>query len=134
MPARDALELSQSALAGNDTIDIATLRERIRERYPEAAPLPDHPELNRLLDEAGYDWIWDPATVQYRARRPSTGISSEYVPRSATQFIRRTHDVPPSERDDFATARDTDTSSRSRLPSGVPSSSLPVLRLPRRHR
>src|SRR5207244_13016043 len=41
MPARDALELSHSALAGSDSISIQEFRDRVRDRYPEAAPLPD---------------------------------------------------------------------------------------------
>ena len=48
------LELSQSALAGGGAISIDDLRDRVRERYPEAAPLPDRPALDDLLREAAY--------------------------------------------------------------------------------
>ena len=107
MSARDALELSQSALAGADAIAIADLRDRLRDRYPEAAPLPEHPELDGLLDAAGYDWKWDDAapSTALPAPAPTSPASSS---RSATQLFRRTHDVPPAERDDFETARDTE--------------------------
>jgi hypothetical protein len=33
-------------------------RERVRGRFPEAAPLPSRPELDRLLDEAGAERVW----------------------------------------------------------------------------
>jgi serine/threonine protein kinase len=108
MAVRDALELSQSALAGADAIAIPELRARLRDRYPEAAPLPDRPELDGVLAHAGYDWTWDPAAGLYRAPRVATDISSSYVPRSATLLVRRTYDVPPSERDDYETALDTE--------------------------
>jgi len=105
---RAALELSQSALAGADAISIDDLRDRVRDRYPEAAPLPDRPALDDLLREAAYDWTWDPAASLYRAPRPSTDASSTYAPRSATRLTPRFHEVPLSERDDFEIARDTE--------------------------
>ena len=108
LPPRDALELSQSALAGADAIAIQDLRDRVRERYPEAAPLPDRPALDDLLREAAYDWTWDDAASRYRAPRPSTDVSTTYAHRSATRLTPRFHEVPPSERDDFETARDTE--------------------------
>jgi serine/threonine protein kinase len=108
LPARAALELSQSALAGADDIKIQDLRDRVRERYPEAAPLPDRPALDDLLREAAYDWSWDDTAGLYRAPRPSTDASTTYAPRSATRLTPRFYEVPPSERDDFETARDTE--------------------------
>ena len=109
LPPRDALELSQSALAGADAIAIQDLRDRVRERYPEAALLPDRPALDDLLREAAYDWTWDAVASLYRAPRPSsTEASTTYAHRSATRLTPRFHEVPPSERDDFETARDTE--------------------------
>ena len=105
---RDALELSQSALAGADTISVQSLRDRVRERYPESVPLPDRPVLDDLLRDAGYDWTWDPAASRYCAPRPSTDASSSYAPRSATRFTPRFHEVPLAEREDFEIARDTE--------------------------
>ena len=109
LPPRDALELSQSALAGVDTISIQDLRDRVRERYPEASPLPDRPALDGLLREAAYDWTWDAAAALYRAPRPSsTAASTTFAPRSATRLTPRFYEVPPAEREDFETARDTE--------------------------
>jgi serine/threonine protein kinase len=106
---RNALELSQSALAGADAISIEDLHKRVRERYPDAAPLPDRPALDDVLREAAYDWTWDPAASLYRAPRPSsTDASTTYGPRSATRLTPRIYDVPPSEREDFETASDTE--------------------------
>jgi serine/threonine protein kinase len=108
MPARDALELSQSALAGADTITIAELRHRVRDRYPEAAPLPNRPELDVLLQSAAYDWTWDPAAQLYRAPRSTSDVSSTFVPRATTVLFRRDFDVPPAEREDKEIADDTE--------------------------
>jgi serine/threonine protein kinase len=108
MPARDALELSRSAPASADSISVQDLRIRVRDRYPEAEPLPDRPALDGLLDDAAYDWAWDPEACVYRPRRLATEASTPYAPRSATRLVPRTHDVPPAERDDFETARDTE--------------------------
>jgi hypothetical protein len=109
LPPRDALELSQSALAGADAISIQDLRDRVRERYPEASQLPDRPALDDLLREAAYDWTWDPAAALYRAPRPSsTDASTTYASRSATRLTPRFYEVPPAEREDFETARDTE--------------------------
>jgi serine/threonine protein kinase len=109
LPPRDALELSQSALAPVDSISIPELRERVRERYPESAPLPDYPAIGDILRQAGYDWTWDPAASLYRAPRPtSTDISTTFGPRSATRLTPRLYEVPPAEREDFDTARDTE--------------------------
>lgn len=58
-PAR-ALRLAQGALVGQGPFSVAEIRKRVTSRYPEAAPLPDHPELADLLREAGLDLRWDP--------------------------------------------------------------------------
>ena len=41
-------------------------RSRSPARYPEAEPLPDRPELDDLLREAGLDVTWDATTTTYR--------------------------------------------------------------------
>jgi serine/threonine protein kinase len=108
LPPLAALELSQSALAVADAIAIEDLRNRVRERYPEAAPLPDRPALDALLREAAYDWSWDDDAGLYRAPRPGTDESTTYGQRSATRLTPRFYDVPPAERDDFEIARDAE--------------------------
>lgn len=84
MPAARALRLGLGALTGlaaGDAIKAADIRQRIAARYPEAEPLPDHPDLEPLLVEVGLDLKWDAASSCYR--RPgailpisSTGASS----------------------------------------------------------
>ncbi|MFO0954692.1 MAG: BREX system serine/threonine kinase PglW [Isosphaeraceae bacterium] len=77
MPARRALQLGLGALAGLEAADAGrgerfdprAIRERVSARYPEAETLPDRPELDELLREAGLDVVWDEPTTTYR--RPS---------------------------------------------------------------
>jgi hypothetical protein len=59
MPAARALRLSHGALNGLRMLSVAQVRERVASRYPEAAPLPDHPALDDLLREAGFDFQWE---------------------------------------------------------------------------
>jgi hypothetical protein len=106
MPARNALELSHSALAGADTISVLELRERVRDRYPDAALIPDYPALDALLREAGYDWTWDAAARLYRAPRRADTSPTTYRPRAVTRLT--TQEVPPAEREDDAIAHDTE--------------------------
>jgi hypothetical protein len=59
MDAGRALKLSQGALYGVAKLTVDQIRERVRSRYPEAAPLPDRPALDQLLRDAGFDFDWD---------------------------------------------------------------------------
>ena len=52
------LEVSDLDRKG-ERFDPTGIRERIAARYPEAEPLPDRPELDDLLREAGLDVTWD---------------------------------------------------------------------------
>ncbi len=61
MPADRAVRLSHGALNGLPMVTVAQVRERVAGRYPEAAPLPDRPALDDLLQEAGFDFRWEPA-------------------------------------------------------------------------
>ena len=58
-PAR-AIKLSQGALYGVASLTVQEIRERVRSRYPEAAPQPGHPMLDTLLRETGFDFQWNP--------------------------------------------------------------------------
>ena len=58
-PAR-AIKLSQGALHGVASLTVQEVRERVYSRYPEAAPLPGPPVLDRLLQEAGFEFQWNP--------------------------------------------------------------------------
>src|SRR5208337_426827 len=61
MPAARTLKLSQGALLGVQTLTVAQIRERVESRYPEAERLPDRPELDGLLRDAGFEFSWDAA-------------------------------------------------------------------------
>ena len=71
MDALRALKLSQGALLGASQLTVEEVRQRVAGRYPEAAPLPDRPELDDLLKTAGFDFEWEPAAGRggaYRSR------------------------------------------------------------------
>lgn len=59
MPAARALKLSQGALLGVRTLTVDQIRERVQSRYPESQPLPDPPDLDALLEDAGSELKWD---------------------------------------------------------------------------
>lgn len=59
MDAGRALKLSQGALLGVPTLSTKEIRDRLASRYPEAANIPDRPELDELLAAAGLDLVWD---------------------------------------------------------------------------
>jgi hypothetical protein len=66
-----ALRLSLGSLAGPRVLSEEAVRERVRGRFPDAAPLPGRPELDRLLDEVGAERIWsddDPDERGYVSR------------------------------------------------------------------
>ena len=73
------LRLAQGALAGCKELPIRELKNRVEGRYPEGERLPDRPELDQLLDEAGLDLKWDPKareTGAYVFSRSELSIST----------------------------------------------------------
>lgn len=64
MEATRALKLSRSALLGPPKLTVDEIRQRVAGRYPEAAPLPDRPELDNLLKAAGFEFEWDPTAAR----------------------------------------------------------------------
>jgi serine/threonine protein kinase len=90
MDAARALRLSQGALLGVPALTVADIRERVIGRYPQAAPLPDRPELDALLRLIGLDSEWD-----------STVKGGSYVTRSQTTRTITSTSRPPSR---FATS------------------------------
>ncbi|MGV3722754.1 MAG: BREX system serine/threonine kinase PglW, partial [Actinomycetota bacterium] len=74
-PAR-ALKLSQGALYGVRCLTVSQIQERVRGRYPLAAPLPDRPALDTLLREAGIDFRWEAQTTA-----PGAPMAGCYVAR-----------------------------------------------------
>ncbi len=59
MDAARAIKLSQGAIYGVPTLTVAMIRDRVSGRYPEAAQVPDRPQLDTLLQSAGFDFEWD---------------------------------------------------------------------------
>jgi hypothetical protein len=79
-----ALKLAQAGLAGIARITSEELRSRVRDRYPEAQPLPDRPELTDLLIKAGLTFTWDEAQSAWLAPPPPQFASSTSLHRFAT--------------------------------------------------
>lgn len=74
MDAERALRLGIGALTGlgfgdqGKGLSIDQIRSRVESRYPEAEPLPDRPQLDRLLEAVGLDLRWDTGAGVYRRR------------------------------------------------------------------
>jgi serine/threonine protein kinase len=83
MPAQRALELSAQALSAKELGD-ADVIARVRARYPEAEPLPPHPELDAYLDKLGLHWN----ETEGKYTRPDSSDASS-LPTSATSLLRR---------------------------------------------
>ena len=64
-----ALKLALGALAGAPTLTPDAIRMRVAGRYPDAAPLPDRPALDALLETAGSELRWDGARGAYTSPR-----------------------------------------------------------------
>ncbi len=58
MEAVRALKLSQGALLGQKSMTVAQIQDRVAGRYPDASPLPGRPQLNTLLEQAGFELEW----------------------------------------------------------------------------
>ena len=65
LSAERALRLGYGALIGPKQLSSKAIRERIARRYPEAALLPDHPQLDELLERVGSQLRWDTAERKY---------------------------------------------------------------------
>ena len=88
MAAERALRLGIGALSGlgvgetEKGFSVEQIRERVKSRYPEAEPIPDHPKLQELLDKIGFEVRWNPqTTTYYRPIKESLFTSGSSVPR-----------------------------------------------------
>jgi serine/threonine protein kinase len=103
MDAARALKLSQGAIYGVSSLTVTQIRDRVSGRYPEASPVPDRPELDQLLQAAGFDFYWDAlvkAGGRYVARvRDVVSVSSgsESVSRAATASGTSTNNLAEQE-------------------------------------
>jgi len=110
MDALRALRLSQGAIMGVSELTADQLQQRVRSRYPEAAPLPSRPALDDLLEQAGLELRWNPKADEGRGayesihrQDPTLSSGSSVVPRESTTL--GTLD-PLSVTPEVATARD----------------------------
>lgn len=103
MDAGRALKLSQGALLGMQMLTIRQIRERVLSRYPEAAPIPERPQLDDLLNQTGFLLVWDPAQhggegcyVNRTWQTTSLSHSTDTVQRRVTMtaFV-ETHEITP---------------------------------------
>jgi hypothetical protein len=109
MAAERALRLGIGALTGlglGDTEDGFTpeqVRARLETRYPEPERLPDHPDLQRLLESVGIEVRWDAEGKKYRRREVAvhTTSGSSIPKRRSTAHTHRHIEVTP----DVADAR-----------------------------
>jgi len=99
MPALQALKLGAGAFNHLGMADVITpddIRRRVAARYPEAAPVPDHPELDDVIRQAGFDLVWNDDGAYWRPRpAPAPGPSTSAYARNPTSRPARPVEVPP---------------------------------------
>jgi serine/threonine protein kinase len=77
MVAAEALARGQASVLGAAFLTSDEIVRRVRSRFPDALPLPGHPELDGLLHDVGIPLQWNEASSQYEAPRATVaGISS----------------------------------------------------------
>ena len=62
-----AAKLGASSLVGPTKLSVSEIRRRVASRYPEARPLPERPQLDKLLESAGLKLEWDGGDGVYRS-------------------------------------------------------------------
>ena len=81
-----SLALAQNAFFGG-VLTVEEINNRIAARYPQAAPLPDRPKLDQLIDSLGLDLKWNSAAADGRGayEMPAGEITSLYTSRLDNQ-------------------------------------------------
>jgi len=97
MAVERVLALAQNALFGA-TLTVEELRNRVQSRYPEATPLPDRPELDRLIEKLGLELRWNPEAAGGKGAyeptyRETLSISTSQP--AAQRFSTRVTPTPP---------------------------------------
>ena len=85
-----ALRQSLGALVGAPQLRLRDIQDRVRGRYPEAAPLPGRPELDRLLEEAGAPLSWDPSAADGAGAYRLSTLGLAQTAGTTTMFSRHT--------------------------------------------
>lgn len=89
MPALQALRQSLGALVGAPMLRTRELQDRVRGRYPDATPLPGHPELDRLLEEAGAPLQWSATAAQGTGAYLCASLGNGLVAGTTSMFSRQ---------------------------------------------
>lgn len=75
-----AIRRGQGSLLGPQSLTVDEVHRRIRSRFPDAAPLPGRPALDRLLADSGLPLTWDDASAAYRFPEPTlAGVTTGSV-------------------------------------------------------
>lgn len=85
-----ALRQSLGALVGAPQLRPREIQDRVRGRYPDAAPLPGRPELDRLLEEAGAPLNWDASAAEGAGAYRLFTLGSAQTAGTTTIFSRHT--------------------------------------------
>lgn len=83
-----ALRQSLGALLGTPELSAQQIQDRVRGRYPEAAPLPGRPALDHLLEAAGAPLVWDADADHGRGAYRLSTLSSAPTAGTSTAFTR----------------------------------------------
>ena len=83
-----ALRQSLGALIGAPELRLRDILERVKGRYPDAAPLPGRPELDRLLEEAGAPLSWDASAADGAGAYRLATLAGAQTAGTTTQFSR----------------------------------------------
>ena len=88
MPPLQALKQSLGALVGAPELRPTDIQDRVKGRYPEASALPQRPELDRLLEEAGAPLAWDATGADGRGAFRLATLGRAQTAGTTTQFSR----------------------------------------------
>jgi serine/threonine protein kinase len=88
MPPLHALKQSLGALVGAPELRPTDIQDRVKGRYPEATALPQRPELDRLLEEAGAPLAWDPTGADGSGAFRLATLGRSQTAGTTTQFSR----------------------------------------------
>jgi serine/threonine protein kinase len=62
----DALTLALKGVGGTQAVTAHEIQDRVRARFPALPPLPDHPRLDQLINDARLNLVYDDAERGYR--------------------------------------------------------------------
>lgn len=82
LPARDALGIALKGVGGAQPVTAQEVRDRVRAKFPALPPLPERPQLDQLVSEAGLELVYDETERAYRSRTraaDTTGLGSRLV-------------------------------------------------------